>query len=110
MVTTAAVRTGLGSAIEKNVFLFVLFTGNCARCRGCHRRGSTLGRCGFRFGAAVTRGLVQQAQPFHQQSLCIELGGLLVGLAFEIELEVSTGPAQYLENGFVADERSIRRM
>src|SRR5438128_11204400 len=43
--------------------------------------------------AAVAPRLIEQAQSLHEQSLCIQRGGLLLGLTFKVNLEVSARPA-----------------
>src|SRR5207245_8263714 len=107
-VTTAAVRTVLGSAIEKNVFLFVFPAAhrNGRRRSGDRGRGSLHGR-GFRFSTAVPGRFIEQAQPFHQKPLGVELRGLLAGLALEVELEVSAGPAQNFEHRLTTDQGPV---
>src|ERR1700722_14171469 len=55
----------------------------------------------------IAFGFVQHAQTFHQQALSVQSGGLLAGLAFEVDLEVSAGPAQHLENRGIASERTV---
>src|SRR5580693_6793473 len=62
----------------------------------------------FGFCAAVALRFVQLAEAFHQQALSVQLGGLLGGLAFEIDLEVSVGPAQNLEYGRIPNQRAVR--
>src|SRR5271169_675335 len=112
-VTTAAVSPS-SSAIEEDIFLF--FPSAPARRTGRRTWGTrgrrSLDRCRrwLRFATTITRRFVEQPQPFHQQSLGVELRGLLVRFAFEVELKISTGPAQDLEHGLVADQRSIGRV
>src|SRR5271170_5690781 len=67
-VMTAAVRP---SGVEEDIFFFLL----------------------GRFSAVPLR-FVELAQTFHQQSLGVQVGGLLGRLAFKIDLEVSVRPAQ----------------
>src|ERR1700687_2994831 len=54
--------------------------------------------------SVIALGLVEHAQAFHQQALGVQRGGLLAGLAFKIDLETASGPAQHLEHGLVAGE------
>src|SRR5215470_20243008 len=61
-----------------------------------------LGRVALRF--------VEQPQSFHEQALCIQRGRLLRGLAFEVDLEISIGPAENFEYGLIARNRAIGRM
>src|SRR6266849_7043564 len=71
-VRTAAVRT---SGVEEDIFLFFL-------------------------GAPVIAlGFIEHPQAFHQKALSVQRGGLFVGLAFEVDLEVAAGPAQNFEDG-----------
>src|SRR3954469_25728526 len=83
MVSTAARKV---SGTEEDIFLF-------------------LG-----LAAAVATRFIQHAQAFHQQSLSVECGGLLLGLAFEIDLKVAASPAQDLENRRIAFESAINRV
>src|SRR5437660_2238033 len=55
----------------------------------------------------VTPRLVQQSQPFHKQALRIQCGGLLLGFAFEVDLEVTARPAQDFEHRSIARQRTI---
>src|SRR5580658_10464065 len=48
--------------------------------------------------ASVSLRFVQQAQALHEQALGVELGGFLIGLAFEVQFEVAAGPAQNFED------------
>ncbi len=65
-VRTAAVKA---SGVEEDIFLFFL-------------------------GAVVIAlGFVEHAQAFHEQALSVQGGGLLAGLAVEVDLEVAAGPA-----------------
>src|SRR5580693_1676849 len=61
----------------------------------------------FGFAATVALRFVQLAEAFHQQALGVQLGRLLGGLAFEIDLKVSIRPAQNLEYGWIPDQRAI---
>src|SRR4029079_1526386 len=82
-VRTAAVRI---SGVEEDIFLFFL-------------------------GASVIAfGLVEHAQAFHQQALSIQRGGLLAGLAFEVDLEISAGPAQHFEDRGIAAQPAVYRV
>src|SRR5579864_210990 len=107
-VTTAAVNAG-GSAIEEDIFLFFppAWPRAARRRTRCRRRSR---RCRLGFRAAISSRLVQQSQTFHQQPLGIELRRLFVGFAFEVELEISAGPAQHFEYGLVAHQLSIGRV
>src|SRR5580704_3738763 len=69
-VTTAAV---IPSGVEEDIF-FLLF--------------------GF---SAIALRLVELAQAFHQQTLRVQVGSLLRGLAFKIDFEVSVDPTQNLK-------------
>src|ERR1700693_1908268 len=60
--------------------------------------------------AFIAFGFVQHAQTFHQQALSVQGGGLLAGLAFEVDLEIAAGPAQHLEDRGIASERTIDGM
>src|SRR5580700_1085769 len=80
-VMTAARR---GSGVEEDVIFFFL--------------GS--------FAALALR-FVELAEAFHQQALSVQGGGLFVGLAFEIDLEVAVGPAQNFEDGLVAVQGTV---
>src|ERR1700678_1936396 len=88
-VTTAADR-GSGveasepSGIEEDIFFFL-----------------------FWFCAAVALRLIELAQTFHQQTLRVQLGRLLSGLAFEIDFKVSIRPAQDFEHRRIPDQRAI---
>src|SRR5450432_3423494 len=62
------------------------------------------------FGTAVTPRFIEHAQAFHEKALGIQRGGLLPGLAFEIDLKISAGPAQDLDHRRVARERPVNRM
>src|SRR5580704_703453 len=114
-VTTAAVRSAAPAAlstIEEDIFfLFFLFAavggrGRSARNGSCTRAART--GSGFFDGlAAFSLRFIEQAQAFHQQTLSVELGGFLIGLTLEVEFEVAAGPAQNLENGFIANQRSV---
>src|SRR5678815_1141855 len=80
-VSTAAVN---GSTVEEDIFF------------------------GIPFGLpGIALRFIEQAQPFHQQALGIQLGALFGGLPVEVHLEVAVGPAQDFENGLVADERTV---
>src|SRR5580693_10397755 len=61
----------------------------------------------FGFAAAVALRFIQLAEAFHQQALGVQLGGLLGGLAFEIDLKVSIRPAQNLKHRRITHERAI---
>src|SRR2546426_12079260 len=65
IVRTAAVRA---SGVEEDIFFFLCFP-------------------------AIPVGLIEQAQAFHQQALRVQRGGLLCGLAFEVDLEIAPCPA-----------------
>src|SRR5277367_6756719 len=81
-VTTAAVRP---SGVEEDIFFFLLW-----------------------FSAvAVALRFVELAQAFHQQTLGVQLGGLLRRLAFKSDFEVSIGPAQDFEHRRSPCQRSI---
>src|SRR6266567_1094849 len=56
---------------------------------------------------AVTPGLVQQSQPFHEQALGIQCGGLLLGFAVEVDLEVAPCPTQDFEHCGIARQRTV---
>src|SRR5712692_1979698 len=81
-VRTAAVKA---SGVEEDIFFFLCFP-------------------------AIPFGLIEQAQAFHQQALRVQCGGLLCGLALEVDLEVSSRPAQDFEHGSISGQRSIGRM
>src|ERR1035438_7929594 len=114
-VTTAAVSS-TGSAIEEDIFLFLTFgpskNRSRRRCRtgGKWRRGCGRRRFGLSFCATVALRFVQKPQAFHQQSLGVELGRLFVGLAFKVELEISSGPAQHLEDCRISHQRAVGRV
>src|ERR1700736_164664 len=80
-VRTAADRT---SAVEEDIIFFLLRV------------------------SVVALGFIEHAQAFHEQSLSVQCRGLFGGLAFEVDLEVAAGPAQYLEDGLVAGELTVR--
>src|SRR5205814_6597562 len=48
--------------------------------------------------ATIASRFIQPAKTFHEQSLSVECGGLLLNLAFEVDLKIAAGPAQDLEN------------
>src|SRR5216684_8309619 len=52
--------------------------------------------------ATVPPRFIQQTQAFHQQALRVQRGGLLLGLAFEVDLKISARPAQHLKDRGVA--------
>src|SRR5208282_4338509 len=112
-VTTAAVLTaGPGfpcdeaSIVEEDIFFLFPPSTAAARTRAATAGRST--RCGAgvfrarRLAAAIALRFVEQAQALHQQALGVELGGFLIGLAFEVEFEVAASPAQNFEDGFIA--------
>src|SRR5216684_2684229 len=59
---------------------------------------------------AVAPGFIQPAQTFHKQTLSIEVSRLLFGLAAEINLEVTAGPAQNFKHCLIAGQSTIRGM
>src|SRR5271166_547811 len=127
-VTTAARKnSGVSiSAVEEDIFLF--FPSAAAGARRTSGRGYGRTRCRIAdtriatgcaaaragnlaaLGAAVAGRFVEQPQTFHQQALRVELGGFLVSLALEVELETATRPAQNFEDCFVAHQRAIGGM
>src|SRR3984957_14421171 len=84
-VRTAAVSP---SGVEEDIFFFLLLW--------CF--------------ATVALGFVELAQAFHEQALSIEFGGLLLGLAFEIDFEISVGPAQEFEHGRISHQGAVGRV
>src|SRR5439155_27171073 len=80
MVSTAARKV---SGIEEDIFLF-------------------LG-----LAATIASRFIQPAETFHEQSLSVECGGLLLGLAFEVDLKIAAGPAQDLENRGITFKRAV---
>src|SRR2546423_15609805 len=83
MVSTAARKV---SGVEEDIFFF-------------------LG-----LATAVAARFIELPQAFHQQTLSIQGGRLLLGSGFEIDLEIAAGPAQDLKNRGIALERAIYRM
>src|SRR5215471_246003 len=81
-VTTAAVSSG----VEEDIFFLSLFA------------------------ATVAIRFVEQPQAFHQQALRVELGARLGRLAFEVQLEITSGPAQNLEHRLVALKIPVNRV
>src|ERR1700690_3525006 len=121
-VTTAAVKgvaigaEDSGSVVEEDIFLLFLaltsaWTWN-ARAYHAATRARTGGRnlgiaaCAFllNLGSPVALRLIQQAQPFHQQALGIELRSFLIGGALEVEFEIAAGPAQNPEHGWISHQ------
>src|SRR5580700_5144230 len=112
-VTTAAVSTaGPGfpcdeaSIVEEDIFFLFPAAAAGARARAAAagrsaRAGARVFRAG-RLAAAIALRFIEQAQALHEQPLGVELGGFLIGLAFEVEFEVAAGPAQNFEDGFVS--------
>src|SRR5580700_988303 len=112
-VTTAAVSTaGPGfpcdeaSIVEEDIFF--LFPPPAASARTRAAAAGRSARCGAavfrasRLAAAISLRFVQQAQALHEQALGVELGGFLIGLAFEVQFEVAAGPAQNFEDSLVS--------
>src|SRR5450432_4417966 len=64
----------------------------------------------LRLAAFVAPRLIEQPQAFHKQALRVQRGGLLLGLAFEVNLKISAGPAQNFKHRRVSSERSVNRM
>src|ERR1700682_1581242 len=60
--------------------------------------------------APIAAGFIELPQAFHQQALGVQGGGLLLGLAFEIDLEIATRPAQDLEYSSITLERAVGRV
>src|SRR5882672_2688667 len=56
----------------------------------------------------IPLGLVQLAQPFHQQTLGVQSSCFLGGLTVEVHLEIAFGPAQNFEDRLVAGDGAIR--
>src|SRR5277367_489472 len=129
-VTTAAVNGVAfgagkpGSVIEEDIFfLFLALASACAGTGGASRtararrgscaRGTDAGVCTrnlFRsFPGSVTLSFIQQAQTLHQQALCIELSGLFICCAIEVELKISAGPAQNPEHCRIPNQIAGRR-
>src|SRR5258707_845859 len=60
--------------------------------------------------AAVAPRFIEQAQAFHEQPLRAQRGGLLLGLAFKVDLEISARPPQNFEDCGVTGERTVNRV
>src|SRR5690348_17299707 len=54
--------------------------------------------------------LIEQAQAFHEEALGVQSGGLLLGLALKIDLEVPASPLQHFEYGSITVERTVGRV
>src|SRR6266446_3890983 len=63
----------------------------------------------FSLGGVALR-LIQLAQAFHQQALCVQGRRFLGSFSVEVDLKASIGPAQNLEDRFVASDRTISRV
>ena len=50
---------------------------------------------------------IEQAQSLHQEALRVQGRGLLLGLAIEVDLEITARPLQNFKDGCVARELSI---
>src|ERR1700692_3589193 len=119
-VTTAALKAAGAdpsfdfdcSVIEEDIFL--LFPGSAARSAdggGCVSRGDGAANAVWRrLSAAFALRFVEQAQSLHQQTLRVEFGSFLIGLALKVEFEVAASPAQNFEDRFIAGRRSVGRV
>src|SRR5271154_2452143 len=115
-VTTAAVKTAGPSVVEEDIFF--LFRPAAARTRAGHSAAgsaavagagadSALGALLHSLRATIALRFIEQPQALHQQTLSVELGSLLIGLALEVEFEVPASPTQNFKDSLISRQRSV---
>src|ERR1700733_5778734 len=61
----------------------------------------------FLRAAFIALRFVEQSQALHEQPLSVQIGGVLSGLAFEVDLKIAASPAQHFEDSRVALQLAV---